>query len=369
VNSLNIPASKKSILITGAGGFIGSALALAIAESQPSALVLLDHSEQNLYQIDLALSSRHNATNSGVTRHVAILGDVSDDDLLDEVLEKYRPDAIYHSAAYKHVPLMEANPVAVIANNVLGTLSLAEAALRHGTERLIMISTDKVVNPRSVMGVSKRVAELILMRFSNRRTRMSALRLGNVLGSSGSVLPLFERQISEGGPLTVTHPDACRYFISIQETVQLILAAGVLGEDGALLVPELGKPVKILDLAKRLIREAQGNTHAEIEIVFTGLRPGDKLTEELTSNSETFESTSDARLRRVIPASPMDITDSMLEGIVEGVRARNLAALVELLSAIVPEYQPSELMLELLLDHKTSVLPSYPHSQLLSEEA
>jgi FlaA1/EpsC-like NDP-sugar epimerase len=349
VNSLNISPSEKSILITGAGGFIGSALALAIAESQVSALVLLDHSERNLYEVDLALRSRSNAKNKSVTRHAAILGDISDGGLLDEVLDKFRPAAIYHSAAYKHVPLMEANPIAVIANNILGTLSLATAALRHGTERLIMISTDKAVNPRSVMGVSKRIAELILMRFSNRRTRMSALRLGNVVGSSGSVLPLFERQISEGGPVTVTHPEACRYFVSIEETVQLILAAATLEEDGAVLVPEFGEPVKILDLAKRLIREAQPDTHGKIEIMFTGLRPGDKLTEELATSTESLAATSDRRLRKVIsPKGASDITDSTLERIAEGVRARDLAALVELLVGIVPEYRPSEFLLELL---------------------
>jgi FlaA1/EpsC-like NDP-sugar epimerase len=349
VNSLKTAASEKSILITGAGGFIGSALARSISEWQPDALILLDHSEQNLYEIDAALHSQGGAQKHGSSLHAAILGDISDRDLLDEVLDKYRPETIYHSAAYKHVPLMEANPIAVIANNILGTLSLAEAALRHGTQRLVMISTDKAVNPRSVMGVSKRVAELLLMKCSSRRTRMSALRLGNVLGSSGSVLPLFERQISEGGPVTVTHPQASRYFVSIAETVELIQAAAALNEDGALLVPELGEPVKILDLAKRLIHEVPGDTRAAIEIVFTGLRPGDKLTEELKSNGERLESASDRRLHRVIaPTDSLEITDSMLEGIAEGVRARNLAALVELLNAIVPEYRPSEFLLDLL---------------------
>jgi FlaA1/EpsC-like NDP-sugar epimerase len=349
VNSLTTAASEKSIVITGAGGFIGSALARAIGESQPRALILLDHSEQNLYEIDAALRSQGARQQHGSSRHAAILGDISDRDLIDEVLEKYRPETIYHSAAYKHVPLMEANPIAVIANNILGTLSLAEAALRHGTERLVMISTDKAVNPRSVMGVSKRVAELILMKCSCRRARMSALRLGNVLGSSGSVLPLFERQISEGGPVTVTHPEASRYFVSIAETIELIQAAAALNEDGALLVPELGEPVRILDLAKRLIHEAPGDARAGIEIVFTGLRPGDKLTEELRSDGERLEPTSDQRLHRVIGRSDgLEITDSMLEGIAEGVRTRNLVALVELLSAIVPEYRPSEFLLDLL---------------------
>jgi len=330
-------------LITGAGGCIGSALAESIVSCDPRLLLLLDHSEQNLYEVCTKLTA-----NGGPALHVPILGDISDDALLNEVLEKYGPDTIYHAAAFKHVPLMETNPIAVIRNNALGTWALANAAVQYDVRRLIMISTDKAVNPRSVMGAAKRVAELVLLRFSSPRTRMSALRLGNVLGSHGSVVPLFKQQIERGGPLTVTHPDSCRYFVSLGETVDLILAAAALNESAGIFIPELGEPVKILDIANRLIRQAGVNA-GEIEIVFTGLRPGDKLSEELVSAGEWLEPTADSRLRRVNCAgtSPNRL-DLVLQTISEGVRTRNLAALVETLCDVVPEYQPSETLLALL---------------------
>jgi FlaA1/EpsC-like NDP-sugar epimerase len=343
VNQRNATNSGKTVLITGAGGCIGSALAKSIVGSDPRLVILLDHSEQNLYEVHAELTA-----NGGPALYVPILGDIFDEALLNEVLEKYRPDAIYHAAAFKHVPLMESNPIAVIRNNALGTWALANAAVQHGVRRLIMISTDKAVNPRSVMGAAKRVAELVLLRFSNLRTRMSALRLGNVLGSHGSVVPLFKQQIERGGPLTVTHPDSCRYFLSLRETVDLILAAAALHEDAAIFVPELGEPIKILDLANRLIREAAVNVGG-IEIIFTGLRPGDKLSEELLSASEWLEPTADSRLRRVngTQTSP-NLLDSALQTLSEGVRSRNVAALVETLSTVVPEYQPSEMLRGLL---------------------
>jgi FlaA1/EpsC-like NDP-sugar epimerase len=331
-------------LITGAGGCIGSALAKAIAKSGPGLVILLDHSEQNLYEVHTELA----AAATGAP-HIPILGDISDDALLDEILERHRPDAIYHAAAFKHVPLMEENPLAVIRNNVLGTLALAKAALRNDVARLLMISTDKAVNPRSAMGAAKRVAELVLLRFSSSRTRMSALRLGNVLGSHGSVLPLFQQQLERGGPLTVTHPESRRYFLSLPETVELILAAAALGEDAGILVPELGEPVKIVDLAKRMIQEASRDGAAQSEIVFTALRPGDKLSEELVSARERTEPTGDSRLWRVnsTPIAP-DALDSALQAISEGVRSRNLATLLEALCGIVPEYQPSDTLLSRL---------------------
>lgn len=334
--------SGQTVLITGAGGSIGSALAQSIVSSRPRLVILLDHSEQNLYEVHTELTA-----NGGPALNVPILGDIADEPLLNEVLEKYRPDAIYHLAAFKHVPLMETNPIAVVRNNALGTWALAHAALQHRVQRLIMISTDKAVNPRSVMGAAKRIAELVLLRFSNPGTRMSAIRLGNVWGSHGSVVPLFQQQIARGGPLRVTHRESRRYFLSLDDTVDLILAA-TLSEDAGIFVPELGEPVKILDLANNLIREAGARAEG-IEIIFTGLRPGDKLSEELIAAREWIESTSDSRIRRVCctEMSPT-LLDSALQTISEGVRSRNLPALVEVLCNVVPDYQPSEMLLGLL---------------------
>jgi FlaA1/EpsC-like NDP-sugar epimerase len=342
VNPLHENDTGRIVLVTGAGGCIGSALAKRQIYSGAKLVLLLDHSEQNLYEIHTELSAV-----AGSSVHLPILGDISDVALLDELLEKYRPDTIFHAAAFKHVPLMEANPIAVIRNNVLGTWTVANAALRHGVDQLIMISTDKAVNPRSVMGAAKRVAELILLRLGNTRTRMSALRMGNVLGSNGSVAPLFQQQIARGGPVTVTHPDCFRYFLSLAETVDLILATAALDES-AIFIPELGAPVKILDLANRLIGEA-GHRAGEMEIVFTALRPGDKLTEDLVSAMEWAEATVDARLQKINGPQPSGkALDAAIQVISETIRTRHLAALVESLCEVVPEYQPSEMLLSLL---------------------
>ena len=342
MNPRNGASLGKTVLITGAGGCIGSALARSVVGSGAKLVLLLDHSEQNLYEIDSELSA------GGSSSYVPILGDISDEVLLDELLEKHRPDTIFHAAAFKHVPLMEVNPLAVIRNNVLGTWSLAKTALRHGVRQLIMISTDKAVNPRSVMGAAKRVAELVLLRLSTQATRMSGLRLGNVLGSNGSVVPLFQEQIARGGPVTVTHPEARRYFVSLRDTVDLILAAAALNEDAGILIPELGAPVGIVELANRLILEA-GWRPGEIEIVYTGLRPGDKLAEDLISAAEWLEPTGDGRLRKINGPGPSPKhLDSAMEVISEGARGRNRAPLIETLCELVPEYQPSETVLALV---------------------
>ena len=345
----------KTVLITGAGGCIGSALARGILGSDSAFVLLLDHSEQNLYEIHAELSAKRSAQGAAPVANahsnwpfLPVLGDVTDDALLNEILERHRPEVIYHAAAFKHVPLMESNAIAVIRNNILGTWTLANAALRHRIPRLLMISTDKAVNPRSAMGAAKRVAELILQRLATPRTRMTALRLGNVLGSHGSVVPLFQEQISRGGPITVTHPEARRYFLTLSDTIDLILAADrILEGASSVLVPELGEPVKIVDLAKRLIEEA-GRCAGEIEIVFRGLRPGDKLTEELLFSSESLDTTPDPRLGRINspPPDPQQL-DSAIQAISEGVRLRDLTALLDTLCTLVPEYEPSETLLRL----------------------
>lgn len=338
----------KTILVTGAGGCIGSALVQSLARTNRNLLILLDHSEQNLHEINLQLAAAGNYS------YVAILGDLLDATLRCEIFDRYHPQTIYHAAAFKHVPLMESNPIAVVRNNALGTWELARTAARFGAERLLMISTDKAVNPRSIMGASKRIAELALLRLSDAKpgaatTKMNALRLGNVLGSQGSVGPLFQQQIQRGGPVTVTHPKATRYFLTLSETVELIVAAASLDDSGYIFIPKLSEPVKILDFAKRMIREAGLETPRDIEITFAGLRPGDKLQEELFSAEEVLQPSGDARLHRAVgPPIDAQVLDATLQTISDTVRERNLAALMPALGKLVPEYQPSEALLALL---------------------
>ena len=328
----------RSVLITGAGGCIGSALAERIAKSDARNLILLDHAEHELHEIELALSRIE-----GCAPRVAVLGDICDAALLADVFKEHRPDVIYHAAAFKHVPMMEANPLAAIRNNVIGTMTLAFAARNYEAAQLVMISTDKAVNPRSVMGVSKRIAELVLLRWNGIKTQMKAIRLGNVLGSRGSVAPLFRQQIERGGPVTVRHPEVSRYFLTLREVVDLILAAANL--EGGVFVPEDSEPVKIVDLARGMIRKAGFVSDVEMPIVFTNLLRGEKLSEEMVFASETVEPSGDARIQRVrgaaIAAAEFDVKIARL---LDSVGRRDLPALVDALVSMVPEYQPSELL-------------------------
>ena len=328
----------RSVLITGAGGCIGSALAERIAKSDARNLILLDHAEHELHEIELALSRIE-----GCAPRVAVLGDICDAALLADVFKEHRPDVIYHAAAFKHVPMMEANPLAAIRNNVIGTMTLAFAARNYEAAQLVMISTDKAVNPRSVMGVSKRIAELVLLRWNGIKTQMKAIRLGNVLGSRGSVAPLFRQQIERGGPVTVRHPEVSRYFLTLREVVDLILAAANL--EGGVFVPEDSEPVKIVDLARGMIRKAGFVSDVEMPIVFTNLLRGEKLSEEMVFASETVEPSGDARIQRVrgaaIAAAEFDVKVARL---LDSVGRRDLPALVDSLVGLVPEYQPSELL-------------------------
>src|SRR5258708_5787811 len=248
---------------------------------------------------------------------------------------------------------MESNPFAVVRNNAIGTWELAKTAARFGAERLLMISTDKAINPRSIMGASKRVAELALLRLggaeTGAKTKMNVVRLGNVLGSQGSVGPLFQQQIQRGGPVTVTHPEVSRYFLALGETVKLIAAAADLDDSGSVFVPKMREPAKIWDLAARMIREAGLETPRDIEIVVTGLRPGDKLHEELTYANEELQPSKDERLYRVTGERPEPlIVDAALQNISASVQERNLIALIDAVCGLVPEYQPSETLLALL---------------------
>jgi FlaA1/EpsC-like NDP-sugar epimerase len=335
--------SGKTILVTGACGCIGSAITKALSRLDPRLLILLDRSEYNLYSIQTELASIPNCA-----AHSLILGDISDGALLDEIFEAHRPEIIFHSAAFKHVPLLEANPFEAVRNNIFGTLSLVKAAYEHGAPRMITISTDKAANPQSVLGVSKRVAELISLRGTSERSQINAIRLGNVLGSPGSVVPVFLQQISHGGPVTVSHPEISRYFLTLGDAVELILATGGIEGYGEIFVPKLADPVKIIDLARRLTREAGLAPDKDIPIVFTGLRPGDKITEEFVSTTESLSASSDSRFWRINGSGIKDNFEVLISALADSLSCRDLSGLVEILCRLVPEYQPSELLREAL---------------------
>jgi len=278
----------KTVLVTGAGGSIGAELCRQVVAQQASRVILFDPSEYGLYRIDHELR-RLPAVKSGEVEVVAILGSVLDEACLGRLFGRFAINTVYHAAAYKHVPLVEHNPFEGVRTNVLGTVSVARAAMEAGTNHFVLISTDKAVRPTNVMGASKRLAELVCQGMAQRRsnTVFSMVRFGNVLNSSGSVVPLFRRQIREGGPLTVTHPEVTRYFMTIPEAVQLVIQAGGMARGGDVFVLDMGEPVRIVDLARKIIRLSglevrdEANPHGDIEIEFTGLRPGEKLYEEL----------------------------------------------------------------------------------------
>jgi FlaA1/EpsC-like NDP-sugar epimerase len=328
----------RSILLTGAGGSLGSSLAKAIIQLGPRQLVLLDHSERNLHEIDSELTAV--LPSAPLT---SVLGDICDAALLSEIFDRHRPDIVYHAAAFKHVPLMENNPFASVRNNALGTASLARIAQAEDVTNFVMVSTDKAVNPISVMGASKRVAELALLSLNNPKNRMSAVRLANVLGSQGSVVPTFLKQISRGGPVTVTHQDISRYFITMREAVELILLASGLEGSGGIFVPQVCEPVKILDIANELIKNNRTESRKDIQITFTGLRPGDKMSEEFLSRDESTEPTNDPRLLRVKTTKVLaSIFENQMADLSRCVDERNLPGMIEALGRIIPEYRPTD---------------------------
>ncbi|MGD0841587.1 MAG: polysaccharide biosynthesis protein [Candidatus Acidiferrales bacterium] len=340
---MNDPYIDRSVLLTGAGGSIGSALANAIVEHRPRSLILLDHSECNLHQVEFALSAL-----PGSEAHVSILGDICDAALLSEIFDEHAPEAVIHAAAFKHVPLMEFNPIAAVQNNALATNLLAQTAAMHGVSTFVMVSTDKAVNPHSVMGASKRLAELALLRWSSARSPMRAVRLGNVFASHGSVVPKFLQQIAAGGPVTVTHPDVTRYFLGMAEAVELLILAASLDGPGGIFVSDLGEPVRILDLAHQLIDNVGAKRKNEIPIVITGLRPGDKMSEEFLSNRETVAETNGARLRLVnTPQPPNEKFDAVMAELQDAVDRRDVTDLLDRLLRLVPEYRPTETILAL----------------------
>ena len=279
--------SGKVVLVTGGGGSIGSELCRQVASHNPKQLIIFDIYENNAYDIQLELKEKYPDLDL-----VVLIGSVRNTHRIETVFEKYRPDIVYHAAAHKHVPLMEDSPNEAIKNNVFGTYKTAKAADKYGTKRFVLISTDKAVNPTNIMGASKRMCEMVVQMMNARsKTDFVAVRFGNVLGSNGSVIPLFKKQIEQGGPVTVTHPDIIRYFMTIPEAVSLVLQAGAYARGGEIFVLDMGEPMKILDLAKNLIRLSGYTPDVDIPIVFTGLRPGEKLYEELLMNEEGMQDT------------------------------------------------------------------------------
>jgi FlaA1/EpsC-like NDP-sugar epimerase len=286
----------KTVLVTGAGGSIGAELCRQIARVEPARLVLVDNAERALFEIERELVDER-----GFPAAHPVLGDAKDREKLRRVFERYRPSVVFHAAAYKHVPLLEANPLESVRNNVFATRTVAEVAVEFGTERFVLVSTDKAANPKNVMGQSKTVCEWIVEAFGARddvATRFVAVRFGNVLGSSGSVIPIFRRQIAKGGPVTVTHPEMTRFFMTIPEAVSLVVQAGAIGGRGQVYVLDMGEPVKIVDLARKMIRLSGKEPDRDVPIEIVGARPGEKLHEELWGDGELAEATGHAKILR-----------------------------------------------------------------------
>ena len=333
----------KTVMVTGAGGSIGSELCRQIMKYNPSHLILFERYENNLFTIDHELNdTKSNSTNGEANIDIIpVIGDVTDHLSLEFVFSRYRPQIIFHAAAHKHVPLMEFNPIEAVKNNIIGTKNVIDFSSNYNVEKFVMISTDKAVNPTNIMGATKRVAEFLTM-FKNEhsKSKFTTVRFGNVLGSNGSVIPTFKEQIKNGGPITVTHPDIRRFFMLIPEAVQLVLLAASIGSGGEIFVLDMGEPIKIDSLAENLIRLSGFIPNKEIMIKYTGLRPGEKLYEELFDKTERIVPTQNEKFRMAIPELPSDTvfseTVSELELIV---RNNNVSKVIPAIQKIVPNFQ------------------------------
>jgi FlaA1/EpsC-like NDP-sugar epimerase len=359
---------ERTVLITGAAGSIGSELVRQVLEQNPAQIILVDQAESALYTLRETL--RQECTGDFVTTNVLVqIANITDAGRMHRIFTLHRPDFVFHAAAYKHVPLMEAHPYEAISVNVLGTQIVADLAVRFSAQRFVLISTDKAVNPSSVMGATKRLAEMYVQGLNQHSaTRFVVTRFGNVLDSSGSVVPLFRQQIARGGPVTITHPDITRYFMSIPEACQLVLEAVVLGSGGDVFVFDMGRPIRIADLARQLIREAGYRVGSDIRLTFTRLRPGEKLHEELLHASETALPTGHPR----IYAARLQTPDSyQLQSAFRELRNLLLHAddltLIGFLQQAVPEYnsQPSA---PTQLDNKPSFINQVNHSNTVARK-
>ena len=347
----------KKILVTGAAGSIGSELVRQLLNYRPSLIILCDQAETPMHEFLLEVQEKYK--NSNVK---AYLGDITDRQRMEHLFEVYNPQIVFHAAAYKHVPLMEDNPSIAVLNNVLGTRNLAELSVANDVEKFVMISTDKAVNPTNIMGASKRIAEIFTQSYyryltsdrekkdgEHNTTKFVTTRFGNVLGSNGSVIPRFKKQLEKGGPITVTHPDITRYFMTIPEACVLVLEAGVMGQGGEIFVFDMGKPVKIADLAKKVIRLAGKEPDVDIRIVYTGLRPGEKLYEELLNNAENTRHTYHEKIL-IADVRQYNFADinKRVEKLINSARQHYTLETVHLMKDLVPEFVSNNVMYEMV---------------------
>lgn len=331
---LNAMITDKVVMVTGAGGSIGSELCIQIAKFNPAMIIMADYCELFMYELEMKFKEEY----PNISFYPKIL-DVRNAARVDHVFNEYQPQIVFHAAAYKHVPMMEYNPMEAVETNIKGTKIVGEAALKYGAEKFIMISTDKAVNPTNVMGASKRIAEMVITDLSKKSdtTKFISVRFGNVLGSNGSVIPLFRRLIEDRKDITVTHPDIIRYFMSIPEACQLVLQAGSMGKGGEIFVLDMGEPVKIVDLAREMIRLAGMVEGRDIKIVFSGLRPGEKLYEELFSNKEAYEFTHHGKIRKALFRLLDDSFHSNLNNLLS-LESAEPDTIVYLIKDLVPEF-------------------------------
>ena len=342
---------NKTVLVTGGAGSIGSEIVKQLAVFNTKRIVILDNAESALHEMDLYMSQNHCDT-----KYKTVLADIRNLERLEILFEKYKFDFVYHAAAYKHVPLIEKNPHEAVDVNIMGTINLADLSVKNNIEKFVMISTDKAVNPTNVMGASKRVAEMYvqsLQEYAKGNTRFITTRFGNVLGSNGSVIPYFRKQIAEGGPVTVTHKDIIRYFMTISEACQLVLQAGTMGNGGEIYLFDMGKPVRILDMAERMIRLSGLKPYEDIDIEFTGLRPGEKLYEELLSDSALSLPTYHPKIMVAkVPATDYSIITSKINEIVIMAQYGKDKGMVKKLKELVPEFLSNNSEYQILDDQK-----------------
>ena len=335
INKIQGQIKNKTMLVTGAAGSIGSEIVRQLIKFEPRNIVLFDQAETPMYDIEMELRDTCSASNITI-----VIGDITDHQRVEEVFSEFKPEIVYHAAAYKHVPMMENNPVEAVRNNVIGTRLIADMAVKYGVKRFVMVSTDKAVNPTNVMGASKRIAEIYTQSLNGKSaTLFITTRFGNVLGSNGSVIPRFKKQIEEGGPITVTHPQITRYFMTIPEACQLVLEAGASGKGGEIFIFDMGKSVKIVDLAKKMIKLSGLELGKDIQITYTGLRPGEKLYEELLANKENTIPTPHPQIMVAkVREYDHDEASTKIDGFLPLIAEQDNFKIVKLMKDIVPEF-------------------------------